>query len=226
MSKNAVITGTSRGLGLLLAHHFLNAGWKVWGLCRTPESQILSSPDYTHVPLDISDKSAVINFFASQTTTFDLIINNAAVFKMASIDETDFDTIDRIIDTNVKGAMYVTKAGAQKMNVGGRIIFINSVAGLEEIDMQSVYCASKHALTAFAGVIGKEMRGRGVKVTSIHPGGMNTPLWNDSNPYPASGLKSLALDTREIARVIDHVMSAPDNTEYKTIKLFPMVEWH
>ena len=226
MAKIAMITGTTKGVGLTLAHVLLDAGWTVYGLNRNPGSPIMSHPtEYKHVHLDITNRAAVQQYFLEFNERIDLLVNNAGVFKMASLLHTEFDTIESIINTNVLGAMYITKAAISKMKIDSRIIFMNSVAGLEELDNQSIYCASKHALAAFAGVVAKELRGNLIKVTSIHPGGINTPLWNDANPYPL-GDKMQALDTREIARMINYILESPKNVEYKTVKMFPAIEWH
>jgi NADP-dependent 3-hydroxy acid dehydrogenase YdfG len=110
------------------------------------------------------------------------------------------------------------------MNKNSRIIFINSVAGLEELENQSIYCASKYGLTAFAGVLGKELRGESIKVTSIHPGGINTPMW-DSNKDFHTDLTKL-IDPQQIADMITFICNSQQNIEYKTIKMFPDIEWH
>ena len=130
-----------------------------------------------------------------------------------------------MIDINLKGSMYVTKFALPKMKSGSRIFFINSVAGLEELENQSVYCSSKHGLTGFAGVLGEELRDRGIKVTSIHPGGIDTPLWCKDNPYPCGDV-SEAISPIEIAKLIDFIYNSKSNIEYKTVKLFPDTEWH
>ena len=114
--------------------------------------------------------------------------------------------------------MYVTNAALDFMNEGSNIFFINSVAGLYEIDNEAVYSASKHAITAFAGILGKELRGRKIKVTSIHPGGMETPM-QMSNPN-----KKTLLDTKEISNIVVNTINS--KAVYKTIKVFPESEWH
>ena len=114
--------------------------------------------------------------------------------------------------------MYVTNAALNLMNDESKIIFINSVAGLYEIDNEAVYSASKHAITAFAGILGKELRGRKIKVTSIHPGGMETPM-QMSNPN-----KKTLLDTKEISNIVVNTINS--KAVYKTIKVFPESEWH
>merc|ERR1719359_2349734 len=85
-----------------------------------------------------------------------------------------------MIDVNLKGTVYVTKSFIQSMIAagGGKIIMINSVAGLPTWTppTETVYCASKHGQTGFANALANEVRSHGVTVTSIHPGGIDTPL--------------------------------------------------
>lgn len=219
--KTAVITGTSRGLGKDIALTLLESGWQVYGLARS-NSDIVHV-NYQHFRGDITDHEAVASMI-SQISQIDLLVNNAAVFEMCSFGDSQMESISKIIDTNVKGTMYVTKICLPIMNADSKIIFINSVAGLGELENQSIYCASKYALTAFAGVLGKELRSRKIKVVSIHPGGINTSLWNESNPYPIGDVGD-AIDPNQISELILFILSN-SNVEFKTVKLFPEAEWH
>ena len=215
MYKTALITGTSSGLGETIAKHLLANDWVVIGVSRGKST--ITHSCYTHYEVDISDSQAVKNLFTNLNSfKFDLLINNSAVFEYVSF--------NKIIDINLKGSMYVTKNALLLMNKNSRIIFINSVAGLEELENQSIYCASKYGLTAFAGVLGKELRGEGIKVTSIHPGGINTPMW-DSNKDFHTDLTKL-IDPQQIADMITFICNSQTNIEYKTIKMFPDIEWH
>jgi len=153
------------------------------------------------------------------------LVNNAAIYKMKPFSETSIDDMCDMIDINLKGPMYVTKFALKNMKKGSRIFFINSVAGLEELENQSVYCASKHGLTGFAGVLGKELQPKGIKVTSIHPGGIDTPLWTRDIPYPCGDV-SQAISPLEVVKLIDFVYNSKLNIDYKTIKMFPDTEWH
>jgi 3-oxoacyl-[acyl-carrier protein] reductase len=218
MKKVAVVTGTSKGLGKEIALMLLKQNWTVYGISRT-ESNI-DSEDYIHLISNITDCKDL-----ELIPKVDLLVNNAAVFEMLPFEETTHDSIDRIIDVNVKGTIHITKHTLNNMVSGSKIIFINSVAGLEELENQSLYCASKYALTGFAGVLGKELQKRKIKVVSIHPGGINTTLWNKDNPYPC-GESSDALSTKDVTSLIDFICHSSPNVEYKTIKLFPDVEWH
>jgi NADP-dependent 3-hydroxy acid dehydrogenase YdfG len=228
--KAAVVTGTSSGLGLAIAKSLLLQGWKVFGLSRTATPEALKGfSEYHHKFLNITNQIDVQDFFESLplygVKSLSLLVNNAGVFRNKDFQYQNAYDITEVIDTNVKGTMFVTQSAIHFMELNSRIIFINSVAGLNELRGQAIYCASKAALTAFAGVLGNELRKEHIKVTSIHPGGINTPLWNESNPYPPSPEdSSQAMDPKEITDMIQFILSS--DVEFKTIKLFPSIEWH
>jgi len=221
MNKTILITGTTTGVGAHIAYHYLEKGWNVIGVSRS-ESNFKGYKNYKHYVLDISKAKDVENTI-KQIGTIDVLVNNAAVFKMQSFLETSTKEIDNMIDINLKGTMYVTKYALDKMTAGSRIFFINSVAGLEELENQSIYCASKHALTGFAGVLGKELQNKKIKVTSIHPGGINTPLWDGSDFHDDV---TKLINPKQIAKLIQFICDGDENIEYKTIKMFPDIEWH
>ena len=223
--KTILITGTSSGVGATIAYDYIQKGWNVIGFARS--ESLFNYPNYKHYQVDISKiyTSLSDTFDQIGDTKIDILVNNAAVFKMKPFSETSIEEIYDMIDINLKGAMYVTKFALENMEKGSRIFFINSVAGLEELENQSVYCASKHGLTGFAGVLGKELQPRGIKVTSIHPGGINTPLWNKDIPYPCGDVNQ-AISPIELVKVIDFVYNSKFNIEYKTIKMFRDTEWH
>ena len=222
--KTILITGTTSGVGATIAYDYIEKGWNVIGFARS--ESLFNYSNYKHYQVDISNLDMIYKAFEQiGATKIDILINNAAIFTMKSFSQTSFDEIGDMVDINLKGAMYVTKFALKNMEQGSRIFFINSVAGLEELENQSVYCASKHGLTGFAGVLGQELRQRGIKVTSIHPGGIDTPLWNEEIPYPCGDV-SKAISPIELVKVIDFVYNSKFNIEYKTIKMFPDTEWH
>ena len=220
MRKSAVVTGCSYGLGLEIADRLIDEGYFVYGISRSqPPQKLYSYPDtFQWVECDISNADEVKVAFKHISTHIDLLVNNAGVFEYGSFNQFTTKKIDKIIDVNVKGTMYVTNSALDFMNNDSNIFFINSVAGLYEIDNEAVYSASKHAITAFAGILGKELRDRRIKVTSIHPGGLDTPM-QMSNP-----LKKDLLNPKEIAELI--VNTVKSKAVYKTIKVFPESEWH
>lgn len=220
--KTAFITGTTSGLGLEISNYLLAHKWKVYGLGRSLSK--IKHDNYFHLECDITNSKLVeetINCYVKDK--IDLLVNNSAVFEYNNFEKINLDMIDKIIDTNLKGSIYVTKFILTLMKQPSRIIFINSVAGLEELENQSIYCASKHGLTGFAGVLSKELQKQKIKVTSIHPGGINTPLWDGSDFHEDL---NVLIDPKEIAKLIHFITEAASNIEYKTIKMFPDIEWH
>jgi len=220
--KTVLITGTSRGLGKVIAEHFINKKWNVIGLSRSKAS--IKSTRYKHYNIDIKNWKEVESLF-NELPNIDILINNSAIFELKAFENTTIDSINDIIDTNLKGTLYVTKFALIRLVMGGRIIFINSVAGLNELKKQSVYCASKHALKAFAGVVAQELRPRNISVTSIHPGGINTTLWHKDNPYPA-GASEQAMAPESVAKLVLYIAESTNEIDYKNITLFPSIEWH
>lgn len=223
MRKVAVVTGCSYGLGLEIADRLINEGYFVYGLSRTkPSIKLFAAPDtFQWVECDISKSDQVAAAFERIGTYIDVLVNNAGVYEWGLFKSYfTFEKIDKIIDLNVKGTMYVTKEALKLMNKGSDIFFINSVAGLNEMEWEAVYSASKHAITAFAGALGAELNTQmnEIRVTSIHPGGIKTPM---QEKHPS---KDKLLETKEITDTIVHVLNS--KAVYKTIKLFSEFEWH
>ena len=158
MRKVAVVTGCSYGLGLEIADRLIDEGYFVYGISRSqPPQKLYSYPDtFQWVECDISNADEVKVAFKHISTHIDLLVNNAGVFEYGSFNLFTTKKIDKIIDVNVKGTMYVTNSALDFMNNDSNIFFINSVAGLYEIDNEAVYSASKHAITAFAGILDRK----------------------------------------------------------------------
>ena len=223
MRKVAVVTGCSYGLGYDIADRLIDEGYFVYGLSRTkPSINLFAFPDtFQWIECDITKSKQVEEAFKRIGTHIDVLVNNAGVYEWGLFrDDFSFESIDRIIDLNVKGTMYVTKEAYKLMNKHSDIFFINSVAGLAEMEWEAVYSASKHAITAFAGALGAELHTQmdEIRVTSIHPGGIKTSM-QDKHPS-----KDEMLDTKEIIDTLIHVLKS--KATYKTIKLFSDFEWH
>ena len=223
MRKVAVVTGCSYGLGYDITNRLIDEGYFVYGISRSEPSPNLSAyPDtFQWVECDIKCAEEVNIAFREIGTHIDVLVNNAGLYSWGLFKE-DFTVkmIDDIIDLNVKGTMYVTREALKFMKEGSDIFFINSVAGLAEMEWEAVYSASKHAITAFAGALGAELSTQldKIRVTSIHPGGMNTPM---QNKHPN---RDKLMDLKEVTDTLIHVLKS--KATYKTIKLFSDFEWH
>jgi NADP-dependent 3-hydroxy acid dehydrogenase YdfG len=184
MKKTALITGASSGIGLACAELLAAAGYDLILTARRQErleeiKQRLSAAHAVSVQtlqLDVRDKEQVGEAFEKLEAP-DVLINNAGLaLGLSHFYAGDTDQWDTMIDTNVKGLLYVSRAMAEKMIArgAGHIVNIGSIAGKEVYENGNVYCASKHAVDALTRGMRIELAGKGVKVTGIHPGAVET----------------------------------------------------
>ena len=189
MTNYVFITGATAGFGKACADIFAKNGWNLIITGRrqdrleTIKDQIKA--DYNikvnSLCFDVREEQEVIRAVESLsvdiTSNLTLLVNNAglAVGK-GSIDSGLSDDWDRMIDTNVKGLLYVTKAVVPflKANDNSQIINIASIAGKEVYPGGNVYCASKHAVDALSKAMRIDLVQYGIKVTNIAPGAAET----------------------------------------------------
>lgn len=193
MSKIVFITGATAGFGKACAEKFAANGYDlVLNGRRTDRLQELAEQlekkfnvAVLQLAFDVRDEKAVfdsINNLPLEWKNIDVLVNNAGLalgrdyFEEASLE--DWNTM---IDTNVKGAMYVAKAVSQLMakrnastGEGGHIINLGSVAGKEVYEKGNMYCASKFAVDAMTKAMRIDLLRHNIKVTSIHPGAAET----------------------------------------------------
>jgi NADP-dependent 3-hydroxy acid dehydrogenase YdfG len=188
ISKTVFITGATSGFGEACARLFAQNGHRLILNGRRHErlkklgtelAQQYNTP-YHLVPFDVQDQSAVftaINNLPEAWQSIDVLINNAGLalgrdlFNEASLD--DWNTM---IDTNVKGLLYVSKAVVPLLirRQSGHIINIGSIAGKEVYERGNVYCATKHAVDALSQAMRIDLLQHNIKVTAIHPGAAET----------------------------------------------------
>jgi len=190
--KIALITGASSGFGKACAEKFAASGWSLILTGRRAErlealKKQLETDYGTSVHLlayDIRNREANEKAVESLPEPFrkiDLLINNAGLaagrdhFEDASLD--DWETM---IDTNLKGLLYISKAVVPLMIAAGKgqIINIGSIAGKEVYEKGNVYCATKHAVDAISKGMRIDLLEHGIKVTAIHPGAAETEFSN------------------------------------------------
>ncbi len=235
MKKNIVISGVSSGLGKELAKKFISLNWNVIGLARNTDTlENLSEElgdNFSFYAVDLQDEEGVLSAFDyidTKLNHIDVIVNNAAVFTMKPFLECDFKDINSIMDTNLKGVMYSTLKAVEimkKNNKSGRIINISSVAGIHGIENQAIYCASKFGLNGFAEALNQEIIKYNISISTIIPGGINTPLWNEDNPYPGGDTKQL-LQCSDIVKTVEYISGLEPRIILKNLTIFPSNEWH
>lgn len=189
MNKTALITGATAGFGEACAYEFAANGWDLLITGRRDErlSALKKAIENDHnvsvttSTFDVRSNEAVVKAIDAipedVKSNITLLINNAglAVGK-GPIDEGVIDDWERMIDTNVKGLLYVSKAVIPilKKNGNGQIINIASIAGKQVYPGGNVYCASKHAVDALSQAMRIDLVSHGIKVTNIAPGAAET----------------------------------------------------
>lgn len=185
-TKTALITGATSGIGLATAHVFARNKIKLI-LCGrrkerldTLKKELEAFTSVYCLSFDVRDKEKVFSGIESVPVAFsniDILINNAGnAHGLDTIQDGNIDDWDAMLDINVKGLLYVTKAVLPKMLIQntGHIIHIGSTAGKEVYPKGNVYCASKHAVDALNQAMRIDLNGTGIKVSAIHPGLVKT----------------------------------------------------
>ena len=185
-NKTAFITGASSGIGKATAQLFAKNKVRLV-LCGRRIDRLqalfdeLSKMTEIHtLNFDVRNKEEVfqaINSLPDKFSAIDILINNAGnAHGLDTIDNGDVDDWDAMLDINVKGLLYVTKAILPQMisRKNGHIINIGSTAGKEVYPKGNVYCASKHAVDALNQAFRIDLNGKGIRVGAINPGMVET----------------------------------------------------
>ena len=186
--KTVLVTGASSGIGAACAEVFAEAGCRLVlaarRLDRLDESAARLRGSFgcetRTAALDVRDREAVDAFVEGLDpawSAIDLLVNNAGLARgLAPIHDGDVNDWEEMIDTNVKGLLWVTRAVLRGMVArgSGHVINIGSIAGHETYPGGNVYCASKHAVTALGRALAIDVLGTGVRVSSVDPGLVDT----------------------------------------------------
>lgn len=188
MKKIIVITGATAGIGKACAEKFAAAHWDliITGRRQNRLDTLKQQLEDIHginvlaLCFDVQDKNAVNNAFANlpaQWQQVDVLINNAGLaLGRDSFEEADMDDWETMLNTNVHGLLYVSKAVLPFMlaRQQGHIVNMGSVAGKEVYEKGNVYCASKFAVDALTKAMRIDLLKNNIKVTGIHPGAVET----------------------------------------------------
>jgi 3-oxoacyl-[acyl-carrier protein] reductase len=174
-----VVTGASRGLGRLLADHFLAQDALVIGVSRSETD--LRHPMYEHHATDITDDGAVRNLFVSIGRSHghvEIVVNNAAVLTSIHAMLMPATRAEDMVRTNFLGGLYIAREAAKLMRRRsfGRIIGIGSMASTLEPIGDSVYAAMKAASMTLTGVLAKEFAGYGITVNTVAVSALETDM--------------------------------------------------
>lgn len=183
MEKQALITGSTSGIGRATALRLCKLGYEIVATGRRAERLAQLKAEIEHLGgvcrilcFDVRSE-AECKEHLGPIDRVDLLVNNAGLAAgLEHIDRGDTADWDAMIDTNVKGLLYVSRIVSQKMVAAGagHIINIGSIAGTEAYENGAVYCASKHAVHAISQAMRADLLASGIKVSEIRPGMVET----------------------------------------------------
>lgn len=241
MKKTAFITGATSGIGRATAEIFAKnnirlvlCGRRLERLIELQKELELETQVYI-LNFDVSDKKAVYGAIASLPKEFqsiDVLINNAGnAHGLGSIHEGDTNDWEAMIDINIKGLLYVTKAISPNMvaRKTGQIINIGSISAKGVYEGGNVYCATKHAVDALNQGMRMDLSKYGIRVSAVHPGLVDTEfstvrfrgdVERADNVY--KGFE--ALKAEDIADLIHFVVSRPYHVNISDILILPTAQ--
>lgn len=182
MASTVVITGANRGVGLALARHYHQAGWKVIGVCRRASDELAEAASRVIDGIDVTREADVARLAAALAgQPLDLLINNAGMLHDESLGALDFDAIRAQMEINAYAPLRVTEALLPCLGEGAKVANITSRMGsIADNDSggRYGYRASKAALNAFGKSLAVDLASRGIAVAQLHPGYVQTRMVN------------------------------------------------
>lgn len=239
--KTILITGATSGIGKATAILFAKNKYKVI-ICGRREDRLIAlqkelalQTDVHTLLFDVRDKKSVFDAVASLPDHFsdiDILINNAGnAHGLDSIQSGDTDDWDLMVDINVKGLLYVSKAVIPKMveKRKGHIINIGSTAAKEVYPNGNVYCATKHAVDALNQGMRMDLNPFGIRVGAIHPGMVATAFsevrFKGDADRAANVYKGFEpLQPEDIADIIHFVVSRPYHVNIADLIVMPTAQ--
>jgi NADP-dependent 3-hydroxy acid dehydrogenase YdfG len=241
VGKVVVITGASSGLGEAIARHLASLGAKVvLGARRTERLEKLVAEinlvkgQAVAVPTDVTKRQDVERLASTAVEQFDrldVLVNNAGIMQLSSLDKLRVEEWDRMIDVNIKGVLYGIAAVLPVMNKqqSGHIINIASVAGLKVFGAGgTVYSATKFAVRALSEGLRAEA-GANIRTTIISPGAIESELKEGSTDPEAQGMvrefyRANQIPADSVARAVAYAIEQPIEVDVNEIVLRPTAQ--
>ena len=243
MKKIALVTGATTGIGKATAYALAAQEYDliITGRREKLLSQIEKDIETTSgvkvlsVNFDVRDKEQVehyMNNLPQEWKDISVLVNNAGLaVGLSPINEGVIDDWERMIDTNIKGLLYVTRAISNLMIArgGGHIINIGSIAGKEVYANGNVYCATKHAVDALSKGMRIDLLPHGIKVSQICPGMVETEFSLVRFKGDAQRAENVykgfqPLEAEDIANAIVYVINAPEHVNINDMIVMPKAQ--
>jgi len=230
--KRAIITGASSGIGKATALAFAKAGIHVALVSRSQDKleAVASAAQEVGVkakayPLDLAKLEEIKPKMAAIAADFgaiDILVNNAGIGYINPLSETSLADWQQVLNLNLSSVFQCVLGVLPEMRdrAQGLIINVASIAAQTPFPGWGAYCASKAGLVAFSKVLAAEERANGIRVASISPGAVNTPLW-DSETVQADFDRAAMLNPDTVARAILQIALLPAEAVIEEMTVMP-----
>lgn len=218
--KNILVTGASKGIGRAISRSVAAAGANVTMTARDEESLINLKKEINsagkgsalYTVADLANEKDIESLFKKveeELGTLDVLINNAGFVIPGELVDFSIKDFDKLIDVNLR-ATYLCCQHALKLMLpkeSGYIINISSVVGFKGYPNQTAYTASKHGVVGLSKALSAEVQKYGIRVSLIHPGGVDTDLVGKARPDLD---KSVLMQPEDIAQTVMYLLSLPE----------------
>jgi 3-oxoacyl-[acyl-carrier protein] reductase len=226
MTKTAIVTGASRGIGRNIAKRLasdefavvVNYSGKADEAQKVVDEIRAADGEAVAIKADVGNPEDVKRLFEKTIETFggaNVVVNNAGIMALSPIAKGDVETFDKVIATNLRGTFLVFAHAARYLTEGGRIIAFSSSVLAKSFPTYGPYIASKAGVEGLVPVLANELRGRGITVNAVAPGPTGTDLFlNGKTEEQIAQLSKLAPLERlgnpeDIANVVSF-LAGPD----------------
>ena len=229
--KSALVTGASAGIGRATVDALVGAGASVIATGRRAEAldalvEAHGADRVTAMAGDLND-AAFVAALASAASDADIFVSNAGILKYAPLLDLAHEDTEAMFQTNVLASIRLLQEVARTMAArgSGHIVVMTSIAAREVYPLASIYCATKHALSAYARSLRVELQASGIKVTEVAPGMVDTGI-RDTSDHPKvqealSARTFSALTPEQVAEAVIYAVCAEDNCAADLIELRP-----
>jgi 3-oxoacyl-[acyl-carrier protein] reductase len=224
----ALVTGAGRGIGRSVALALAREGVAVTGVARTAadldslvgeiEADGGRGLAFAGDVRDPTVPEAAVTATVERFGGLQILVNNAGVGVFANVADTTDEDWDRVIGTNLTAVFRLTRAALPHLaHRGGHVFMISSLAGVNPIAGMAAYCASKAALDHFAASLMLEVRHKGIKVTTLAPGSVDTSF----SGAPRAADTSWMLNGDDLARAVVDLLRTRDGAHISRVELRP-----
>jgi 3-oxoacyl-[acyl-carrier protein] reductase len=230
VSRTVLITGASRGIGRAAALALARGGWHLALAARGREALEAVAQEAREagaeaiaLPTDVADEAAVRAFVAAAAGQFgriDALVNAAGYGRFAPIETSDSVDWHAMLAANLTGTYYCCKHVVPVMLAqgAGQIVNVLSIAARHPFPNSTAYCAAKFGAYGFTLALAAELRRRGLRVTALLPGSVDTPFWD---PIPGGPDRAQMLRPEHVAETIRTLLDQPPEMNTDELVLMP-----